>query len=97
MDNTLDSIPVRSDQVVFRKIENEYILVPLLSTSADVESIYNLNEIGAVIWEQIDGKKSLRRIIEGLVAEYEVEQTDAERDVLDFIRELVDSQLIRVS
>ncbi len=93
----MDSIPVRSDQVVFRKIENEYILVPLLSTSADVESIYNLNEIGAVIWEQIDGKKSLRRIIEGLVAEYEVEQTDAERDVLDFIRELVDSQLIRVS
>lgn len=93
----MDSIPVRSDQVVFRKIENEYILVPLLSTSADVESIYNLNEIGAVIWEQIDGKKSLRRIIEGLVAEYEVEQTDAERDVLDFIGELVDSQLIRVS
>ena len=93
----MDSIPVRSDQVVFRKIENEYILVPLLSTSADVESIYNLNEIGAVIWEQIDGKKSLRRIIEGLVAEYEVEQADAERDVLDFIGELVDSQLIRVS
>ncbi len=93
----LDGVPSRSENVVFRKIENEYILVPLLSTSADVEAIYNLNEIGAIIWEHIDGKKSLREIIGELAEEYEVEPEEAERDVLDFVRDLTGSQLIRMS
>jgi hypothetical protein len=46
----------KSENTVFRKIGDEYILVPIAASVADVESIFNLNETGAAIWDKIDGK-----------------------------------------
>ncbi|MGZ6248231.1 MAG: PqqD family protein, partial [Syntrophales bacterium] len=55
----MNSILKKSQNTVFRKIGDEYILVPIAASVADVESIFNLNETGAAIWDRIDGKKTL--------------------------------------
>jgi hypothetical protein len=96
MDLTLDSIPVKSENVVFRKIENEYILVPIVASAADVDSIFNLNETGAVVWERIDGIKKLSDIVEDIKAEYESEGKKIEDDVMAFVNEMIDAKLIEV-
>jgi hypothetical protein len=50
-----------------------------------MDSVYTLNETGAFIWEHIDGKSSIKLIIEAVIAEYEVEFEQASTDVFSFI------------
>jgi coenzyme PQQ biosynthesis protein PqqD len=95
MSLTMDTVIKKSENVVFRKIEDEYILVPIVASAADVETIYNLNETGAEIWDKIDGKKSLGEIIEELRTEYD-EKGQLENDVLSFVNEMVESKLIEI-
>ncbi len=96
MDVSPDNVPRRSENVVFRKIGEEYILVPLAGSAADVESIYNLNETGAAIWEKIDGKRTLAEIISEIESEYDGEGRGVEEDVNSFVKEMVDAGLLQV-
>ncbi len=91
---TRDSILVKSENVVFRKIENEYILVPIVASAADVESIFNLNETGAAVWERIDGVKKLSEIIEAIKSEYESDGSQVDDDVMAFANEMIEAKLI---
>lgn len=84
----LESIPSHSQNIVTRKTGNEYVLVPVTDNVADMDSVYTLNETGAFIWEQIDGKKNLKEIIEAIVVEYDISKAEAQDDVLEFIDDL---------
>jgi methyltransferase-like protein len=81
----LNSILSHSPSVVTRKTGNEYVLVPVTDNIADMDSVYTLNETGAFIWEQIDGKKSVEEIIKTMTEEYDIDNDTATNDVLEFI------------
>jgi Coenzyme PQQ synthesis protein D (PqqD) len=81
----LRSILSRSAKVVTRKTGNEYVLVPITDNIADMNSVYTLNETGAFIWEQIDGKRNIEDIIAALTTEYDIDKQNAESDVFTFI------------
>lgn len=53
-----------------------------------MNSVYTLNETGAFIWEQIDGKKSVEDIITMLTEEYDIDKQKAESDVFTFIDDM---------
>ncbi len=80
----------RNDNFVFRRIEDETILVPIKDNVGDMGSIYSLNEIGAFIWEHLDGDRRLNTIRELILDEYDVSANQAELDVNEFIVDLVD-------
>ena len=84
----LNSILSHSPAVVTRKTGNEYVLVPVANNIADMNSVYTLNETGAFIWEQINGKKSVLEIIAALTEEYEIDEETAQKDVLDFVKNM---------
>ena len=90
----MHTILKKSENVVFRKIQDEYILVPIVASAADVESIFNLNETGAAVWEKIDGAKKLSDIITEIKAEYESEGERIENDVMAFVNEMMEAGLI---
>ena len=81
----LNSILSRSPSVVTRKTGNEYVLVPVTNNIADMNSVYTLNETGAFIWEQIDGKRNIEDIIGLVIQEYDIDVKTASRDVLEFV------------
>lgn len=81
----LNSILSHSPSVVTRKTGNEYVLVPVTDNIADMDSVYTLNETGAYIWEQIDGKKTVSEIIAAVTREYDVDKEIASNDVFDFV------------
>ena len=91
----LKSILSHSPSVVTRKTGNEYVLVPITDNIADMDSVYTLNETGAFIWEQIDGKKSTEEIISAMTEEYEIDKYTATEDVLQFITKMNDYLIIR--
>ena len=90
----LDKIYKRNENFVFRKIEDETILVPLKDNVGDMGSIYNLNEVAAFVWEQLDGKKSLEDIKHRLLEEFKVSAVEAEDDLTEYIAQLKEIEAI---
>jgi len=78
----------RNENFVFRRIEDETILVPIKDNVGDMGSIYNLNEVGAHVWEQLDGRQTLRDIGDTVVAHFEVTTRQAQTDICEFIDQL---------
>jgi hypothetical protein len=91
----LDSVFAPNDRVISRKIVDDLILVPIRQSVAEMETLYTLNEVGARVYELIDGKRSVREIVETIVAEFEVAFETAESDVSEFIGQLLQIESIR--
>ena len=84
----------KSESVVSRKINDEFILVPIRQDVGQLSSIYTLNEVGARIWELIDGRCSVEDITKKIIEEFEVESRDAEADVRFHLEQLEKKGLI---
>lgn len=84
----------RNEDFVFRKIENETILVPIKDNVGDMGSIYNLNEVGAFVWEHLDGKNRLLDIQNMLSEEFEVSPKEAKADLCEFVGQLREIEAI---
>ena len=87
--NYSDNIYKKDSNIVYRRIANEYILVPIKQQVADLNCIYILNEIGALIWELIDGKSNIEKILKGVTAVYDVDEGKAKDDIIFFINQLL--------
>jgi len=78
----------RSDRMVGRRIADEFILVPLVSRGAEVDCIYNLNAVGAFIWERLDGGTNGAAIVDALMERFEVDRPRATGDYCAFLEKL---------
>ena len=85
----LEAVFARSERMVGRRVAEQFLLVPIVSRGADVDSLYNLNRIGTFIWESLDGRASGRDIVEALVERFEVERERAEEDYRGFVLSLL--------
>lgn len=85
---SLSSIPSHSPDVVFRRINDEFLLIPLTDNIADMDSLYRLTETGAFIWELIDGRLSIGDITSKVAEEFDVRREVAEKDIIEFFREV---------
>lgn len=91
----LNKVYKKSDSIVFRKIANEFILVPIRQNVSDLESICTLNEVAARIWELIDGKMNVREIKDKIVEEFEVTPQRAEKDLIEYLKQLKKIEAIK--
>ena len=92
-------IPVRRKNVILRQIHGAYFLVDITDTYQDDScSIYELNEIGAVIWNYIDDVRSIRDIA-ALLFEMIIDSVSLdciECDVADFVGDLSNLGFVEV-
>lgn len=97
MENKVDinRVYAPSEDVVARVIEDEIIIVPLVAGIGDMEDeLYTLNETGRVIWEKLDGEKSLKDVVDEIKSEYDTSAEDLETDVLGFAQELLKRKML---
>lgn len=93
----LDRIYKPSDDVVFREIEGEPIIVPLTGGIGDVaDALFSLNETGRAIWDRLDGKTTLRAVTASVAEEFETSTEAIEADVVGFAAELLTRGIIAV-
>jgi hypothetical protein len=85
----LDKVYRVSDRVASRKIVDEVILVPLRNSVAETESLYSLNEVGARVYDLVDGQRPVRDIIAVIEEEFEVSFEQARDDVTEFLEQLL--------
>lgn len=97
MDITLDQTVVTSEDVVARVIEDELIIVPLVSGIGDMDDeLYTMNETGRAIWSRLTGEKNLRAIAADLAEEFNATNEIIEKDLLGLIAELVRRKMVVV-
>ncbi|MEW6670481.1 MAG: PqqD family protein [Thermodesulfobacteriota bacterium] len=90
-----DAVYVPSQDVVAREIEGEIIIVPLAAGIGDMEDeLFTLNPTGMVIWQKLDGKKTLRELIEELIHDYDAAPEEIEKDVAGLMTELLKRKIL---
>ena len=95
--NILDKCFDKEKDLVTRDVAGESIIVPIKGHVGDLEGVFTLNEVGAMIWQLINGQTTARQLMESVRDKYDVEAPEAEKDVVDFLRSLEDAGLIRPS
>ena len=91
----IDSIYVPSEDIVFREIEGEVIIVPLVSGIGDMEDdLFTLNATARAVWEKLNGKRRLKDVVRELASEYEASSGEIETDVIGLLSELLKRKMI---
>lgn len=78
----------KKTECVIKEVGNEFILVPITDNIAEMNTMYNLNEMGAFIWNLIDGKISNQEIAEKIIEEYDIDIETAKKDVDNFTEKI---------
>ena len=84
-----DSIYKKNSSVVYKQVGDDLILVPVNEEEADLEKVYMIGGVGIRIWELLDGKNKVSKIIENVIDEYETTDTKAESDTFRFLEDLM--------
>ena len=85
---------VKNRDIVTRKIAGELFIVPVRGKLADMQRIFTLNPVAEYIWQSLDGRTSIEDIRRGILSTYDVEEEQADADIMDFITELLEADLI---
>jgi hypothetical protein len=80
----LTDVPVHAPGVIGRLIDGEMVLVHPAQGMVRV-----LNQVGARLWELVDGQRSVDEIAAGLAVEYRVSPDRARSDALAFCADLM--------
>jgi coenzyme PQQ biosynthesis protein PqqD len=83
----LDKKVTRDENVAWRIIGDEAVLL-----SAEDSSVHSLDAVGTRIWELCDGEKTVSEIVDQVVSEFDVDRETAEKDVVEFIEELMNKE-----
>ena len=81
--------PKKSEDTASRIIDGEAVIVTPRKGLVTV-----LNETGAGIWQLLDGRNSVEDIINIISSEFHVSREEAEKDTLDFIKELEEKDMV---
>jgi hypothetical protein len=76
--------PALHAQVATRIVDGEALIV-----LADSGQVNVLNRVGTRMWELIDGTRSVQQIADAVCAEFEVTEDQAQRDIEEFVQELI--------
>jgi hypothetical protein len=83
----------RSREIAARALDGEMMIM-----SARDSKLFNLNELGTLIWQAVDGATSLEEIVvQKVCAEYDVEPAEALTDAEAFVRELAEHGILTLS
>lgn len=95
---SIEEVFARAERMVGRKVADDFLLIPIVGRGADADGIFDLNRVGAFIWEQFDGRRDGRRIVAALVEKFNVDHARAEMDYLDFAGKLLSvGGLVRIA
>lgn len=87
LDNTIVRIKAPED-LMMRKIADEYILVPVGAMALEVHGMISLSESGALIWNKLQRKCTEKDLVDAILAEYAIDKDTAERDVQTFVQKM---------
>jgi len=91
----LEQVYSVSEDVVVREIDDEIIIIPIVSGIGDMEDeLYSMNPTGKAILQNIDGEKSLAQIAQDLSDTFDAPIDEIKGDVLGLVGELIKRRML---
>lgn len=87
----LNSVLKRNKEIRYTKVEEGGLAV-----KHDTAEIVTFNPIAIEIFEKLDGKKSVRDLLEEILKDYEVDRGTAEKDLLEFLEDLYSKNMVEL-
>ncbi len=84
----------KCNSFVEKSIGDEMVLVPLSNNVADMNKVYTLNEVGAFLYNNIDGHKNIKELTSELIEKYDVTDEVALKDINSFINDMVNKGVL---
>jgi len=81
----------RNSDVFANEIDGEAVMMNI-----QTGKYYGLDEVGSRIWELMEHKIQVKKIIEQLQKEYDVSEEQCKTDVINLLNDLKSNQLIEV-
>ena len=83
----------RSEDVAFRQVGEECLLVPIRTSPSQDMSVFALNPVGAFLWVSLEQPRSVEDLAARLTAEFAVGREQAARDAQVFVERLLSRAL----
>jgi hypothetical protein len=80
----------RSESVAHRRIEDEVLLIPIRSDAKQGLAVFSLNPTAALLWDLLDGVRTIGELAGALCEKFEVAPDEAHRDVQSFCADLLE-------
>ncbi|HXZ31664.1 MAG TPA: PqqD family protein [Terriglobales bacterium] len=88
-----DKYIARSSAIAARLVGGEMMIMSVADST-----FFTLNEAGTAIWQAADGQTPLSEIVSAkILAEFEVIPSEAQRDTEQFVTELAQHGILRIS
>ena len=81
-------------ELIKREIAGDTILVPVGKTVYDSNGLFVMNELGSFIWDLLPNVETEEEILRAVLAEYEVSQEEAAKDIAEFMDKLKQLDII---
>ena len=89
--NWLETQPSKHPRTASRLVDGEAVII--LPAEGVVKM---LNAVGSRVWEMADGTRPVRDIVETIHQEFDVDPEQAQQDVVEFVAEMVQADLLTV-
>ena len=87
---------VRSRAVISRATDGRMLIVPLRAKVGSLASTYSFDATGSLIWELLQAPTRFSELIAGVEREKHVGHEQAEKDVSQFLHDMLTAGLIEV-
>lgn len=84
----LKQVFYKKGDFVVKQVDEDYLIVPLRSSVANMNVVFTTNEVGHFIWQQIDGLRDVEAILTQILDEFEIDRTTAENDLEAFLEKI---------
>lgn len=77
-----------SKNFILKKVCDEAMIIPLVDGGMDMSKVFNINEIGVIIYEGLENNKTILEIKNKIISEYDIDEETVLNDINDFIESL---------
>ena len=83
-------IPEKKPDLIWRSLDDGTVII-----NPEQGDVKVLNEVGARVWELVDGQRSISQIAKEITRDYEVSLDDANKDLQDYLNVMIDQGLLQ--
>ena len=81
-------------EFVLREIAGDYVIIPTGKTVLEFNGLITVNEVGVSLWNMLQNEITFDELVQGILDEYDVEESVAREDIQEFLDKLVDGGIL---
>jgi hypothetical protein len=82
-------------EFVLREIAGDYIIIPTGKTVLEFNGLVTVNEVGVLLWKMLQEEVTLEDLVQGVLAEYDIDEETARADIQEFLNKLIENNILK--